>query len=343
MAASVSGSQTLADGAASTKREEPVKGLHGKLLAVAVAVVALARVDAAEAQDAVRIGGVGNYGPVLPVLAAQELGLFEKAGVEVEFTNFKGGSASMEGLAAGEVDLINFFPPGHALAQRGGVEATIVSAGTLTPRGWHIVVGADSDIASLEDLAGGKIGVTSNGSTTDFFALWAADQAGGDMTRVPLGGAGLVPNLLSGNVDAIVAYPPLSYRVLSGGEGKSLVHLGEAMEPNLPDVWIASDALIESNPEGLQQALVGLYSAIVYMQENPEWSIDFIVEQTGLDEAIATEEYENTIKGLSADGDLKEEWVAKSLELGTLAGIDDLPEASTMFTDQFVPVETISP
>ena len=323
-------------------REDIVKGFR-KILALALAIFATAGFGVAHADGVVRIGGVANYGPVLPVIAAQELKLFEKAGVKVEFTNFNGGSASMEGLAAGEVDLINFFPPGHALAKRRGVKATIVSAGTLTPRGWHIVVGKDSKVSAMKDLAGKKIGVTSNGSTTDFFALWVADQAKGEMTRVPLGGAGLVPNLLSGNVDAIVAYPPLSYKVVGAGDGKSLVHLGEAMTPNLPDVWIASDKLIETNPEGLEKALVGLYSAIVYMQKNPEWAIDFIAKKTGLPKEIATEEYNNTFKGLSPDGNLKGAWVEESLKLGKLAGLDDLPPASTMFTDRFVPVKTITP
>jgi NitT/TauT family transport system substrate-binding protein len=320
-----------------------VKRFKAKTFAALIAAFTAIGFVPAEADEVIRIGGVANYGPVIPVIAAQELKLFDKAGVEVQFTNFNGGSASMEGLAAGEVDLINFFPPGHALASRRGVKATIVSAGTLTPRGWHIVVGKDSKISSLKDLAGKKIGVTSNGSTTDFFALWAASQAGGEITRVPLGGAGLVPNLISGNVDAIVAYPPLSYKVLGAGDGKSLVHLGEAMTPNLPDVWIASDEIIAKNPDGLEKALVGLYSAIVYMQNNPEWSIDFIAKKTGLAKEIATEEYNNTIKGLSSDGNLKEEWVAESLKLGTLAGIKDLPSAASMYTPKFVPVKTIAP
>jgi len=312
-------------------------------LAATAAIMASLGASAALADSVIRIGGVANYGPVLPVKVAQALKLFEKAGVKVEFTNFSGGSASMEGLAAGEVDLINFFPPGMALAKRRGVKATIVSAGTLTPRGWHIAVKKDSAISSLKDLAGKKIGVTSNGSTTDFFALWVAAQSGGDMTRVPLGGAGLLPNLLAGNVDAIVAYPPLSYKVIGSGDGKSLVHLGEVMKPNLPDVWIASDKLIKENPEGLRKALVGLYSAIVHMQNNADWSIDFIAKQTGLPKKIATEEYNNTFKGLSSDGSLTEAWVAASLELGKLAGLENMPPAKEMFTDAFVPVKAIKP
>src|SRR3546814_14797075 len=82
--------------------------LHGCLAAAAVAmIVGTADRPLADEVPSIRIGGTGNYGPVLPVIAAQELGLFEKAGVDAEFTNFSGGSASMEGLAAGAVDLID--------------------------------------------------------------------------------------------------------------------------------------------------------------------------------------------------------------------------------------------
>ncbi len=228
----------------------------------------------------IRFGGTGNYGPVLPVIAAQTLGLFDKAGVKAEFINFSGGSASMEGLAAGEVDLINFFPPGLALALARGVKAKVVSAGTLTPRGWQIMVKKGSPITDIKHLVGKKIGTSANGSTTDFFALWAAQKAGGTMIRVPVGGGGLIPSLISGNVDAIVAYPPLSYKVAFSGDGSTLIDLGTAMEPNLPDVWIASEKAIMTNPEGVRRGLVGLFGAIKYVKTRPDWSIKFIEEQT---------------------------------------------------------------
>src|SRR5689334_1826753 len=77
-----------------------------------------------------RIGGTPNYGPVLPVHAANALGLFKKQGLTAEFTGFSGGSAAMEAVAAGEADLVNYFPPGLALARQRGVAATIIAAGT---------------------------------------------------------------------------------------------------------------------------------------------------------------------------------------------------------------------
>ena len=310
---------------------------------VASAALAAALTTSVSAQDVIRIGGVANYGPVIPVLVGEAIGTFKKAGVDMKFTGFAGGSAAMEGLAAGEVDLVNFFPPGVALAKARGVKGTIVSASTLTPRGWWIMVKKDSPINDVKGLASKKIGITSNGSTTDFFALWAGQQAGGTVTRVPVGGGGLIPGLISGNVDAIIAFPPLSYRATLSGDGKTVVDLGQAMGNNLPDVWVASDKMIAEKPEVLRKGLVGLYSAIVHMKANPDWTIKFLVEKAKLEEAVARQEFENTVKGLSEDGAIKEEWVAASLALGTLAGIKDLPAPKTLYTDKFVPVTTIKP
>ncbi|MGG5890567.1 ABC transporter substrate-binding protein [Falsiroseomonas sp. HC035] len=301
---------------------------------------ALSRPALAQARP-MRIGGTPNYGPVLPVIAAERLGLFAKAGVAVEFTGYAGGSASMEGMAAGEADLINFFPPGAALARARGVRSTIVSAGTLTPRGWKVMVAKSSPVTEMRQLAGKKIGITANGSTTDFFALWVGQQAGGTVARIPLGGGGLIPSLIAGNVDAIVAYPPLSYQLESSGDGRVLVDLGTAMQPNLPDVWIASEKVVAERPDDVRRALVGLYSAIRHMKRNPEWAIRFIQDQNRFTPEIARLEFENTIMGLSDDGELREEWVEASLGLGRLAGLQNLPAAKDMFTTRFVPVTPI--
>jgi len=297
----------------------------------------------AHADDVIRVGGSSNYGPVLPVTAAQELKLFDKVGVKVQFTGFPGGAAGMEALAANEADIINFFPPGLALAKRRGVKATIVGAGSLTPHGWAVVVKKDSPLKDAKDLAGKKIGVSASGSTTDFFALWAGNEAGGAVNRIPVGGPGLLPNLLSGNVDAIIAYPPLSYKVLLAGTGRSLVDFGQAMPANVPDVWVASDAMIEKNPDGVQKVLVALYSAVAYMQGHPDWTIKLIEKHFGLSPEIAKQEYENTIKGLSVDGAIKGEWVEESLKLAKLAGMSDVPPANELFTDRFVPIKVVEP
>lgn len=320
-----------------------MRDIDRSVLAGAVSALLLFASGKAEAQVVIRVGGTPNYGPVLPVQAAQKLGLFDKAGVKVEFTGYQGGAASMEALAAGEADIINYFPPGVALAKARGVKATIVSAGTVTPRGWRVMVKKDSTLADVKSLVGKKVGTSAPGSTTDFFALWTQREAGGNFTRVPVGGAGLIPNLTAGNVDAVVAYPPVSYQIENTGVGKTLIDLGTAMKPNVPDVWVAADKALADKKDGVVKFLAAFYGAVQYMQANEDWTIKFIQEQTKFDPAVAKQEYDNTVKGLSTDGVLKEEWIAEALTLASLAGMKDLPPVKSLYTADYVPVKPLAP
>src|SRR3546814_12268494 len=104
------------------------------------------------------------------------------------------------------------------------------------------------------------------------------------------------------------------------GDGRILLDLGEAMEPNLPDVWIASDEAIEENPEAVKRALVALYSAVQYMTANPAWTVKFIQARPKSGAELARKELENTIMGLSDDGALQPKWAPSCSPLDTHAG-----------------------
>ena len=62
------------------------------------------------------------------------------------------------------------------------------------------MVKSDSKIQKVAELAGKKVGITSAGSGTDILARWTMAEEKVKYTRVPLGGGGLVPNLLTGIV-----------------------------------------------------------------------------------------------------------------------------------------------
>lgn len=244
----------------------------------------------------------------------------------------------MEALAAGAADIINYFPPGVALASKRGVKAKVVASGTLRPTGWYMMVKKDSPITSPKDLAGKKVGVTAAGSTTDFFTRWVADKAKVKVDIIPVGGGGLIPNLLAGNLDAILAFPPIGYRLLLAGDGRILVDLGKEMEPNLPDVWVASQAIIEKNPTAVRGILKALYAAARHLKQNPQFAVQYIKDFNNYELPVARMEYERTIMGLSDEGLVKREWLQNSLDLARLAGLGDLPPVEEIFTDQFVPV-----
>jgi len=309
-----------------------------RLTAKSLAVAALlAYASSASAQTTVKIGlAVPNYGPYAPVHAAEELGYYKENGIKPEITAYRGGAAAQEALAAGAVDILSFFPPGAALAVKKGIKEKVVGIGSATPYGWHIVVMTNSPYKSVKDLAGKKVGITAKGSTTDFYALWAANRAGVPVETIPVGAASLIPTLKSGQIDAAVLNSPLPFKLMIPGEGRSLVDLGKEMEPTLPDVWIATQALIDSNPKAVEGTLRAIYKATAYMKKNRAYAIDFMRKFTGeKDDRVIELEYDVVLSGRPTSAKIERSWIEASLALAKLGGITDLPAIDEIFTDRF--------
>ena len=313
------------------------KRLLGHLAAAFALAIGFGVAASAVAQQKVRIGlAVPNYGPYAVVYAADDLGYYKQNGINVEITAYRGGSAAQQALVAGAADIINFFPPGVALAVKKGVKEKIVAVGEPNPHGWHIMVRADSPIRTLKDLAGKKIGISAKGSTTDFYALWAGSKGGVKVRTIPVGGAGLMPTLKSGQVDAVVLFPPLTFKLLISGEGRSLVDLSKEMAGTLPDVWVATQELIDTRPAVVEGVLRAIYKAVAYMQANRDYSLKYLKAFTRQkDDRVVELDYEIGIKGRATSAMIKPEWLKDSLALATRAGITDLPPISELYTDKF--------
>ena len=309
----------------------------GPLAIALVSLLVLACASSARAQTTVKIGlAVPNYGPFAPVYAADELGYYKENGVAAEITAYRGGPAAQEALAAGAADIINFFPPGVAIAVKKGIKEKVVGIGSAKPLGWHIVVMAASPFRSVADIAGKKVGITAKGATTDFYALWAANRAGVKIETVPVGAPALIPTLKSGQIDVAVLNSPLSFRLIVPGEGRSLVDLGKEMEPTLPDVWVATQSLIDGNPKAVEGTLRAIYKATAYMKKNRAYGIEYLRKFTGeKDDKVVELEYDVVLAGRPTSARIEPAWVEASLALAALGGITDLPPVPELFTDRF--------
>jgi len=315
----------------------PQRQVTWPLAIIVVCLLVLACASAAHAQTSVKIGlAVPNYGPFAPVYAADELGYYKESGVAAEITAYRGGPAAQEALAAGAADIINFFPPGVALAVKKGIKEKVVGIGSAKPLGWHIVVMATSPFRSAADIAGKKVGITAKGATTDFYALWAANRAGVKIETVPVGAPALIPTLKSGQIDVAVLNSPLSFRLIVPGEGRSLVDLGKEMEPTLPDVWVATQSLIDGNPKAVEGTLRAIYRATAHMKKNRAYGIEYLRKFTGeKDDKVVELEYDVVLAGRPTSARIEPPWVEASLALAALGGITDLPALPELFTDRF--------
>jgi NitT/TauT family transport system substrate-binding protein len=293
------------------------------------------------AEDVVRIGlPTKTYWPTIVAETALRQKLFEKEGIRAELTIYRSGGETFEGLAAGAADIILDPPSLVATGRTKGIASKLVAGGALAYYGWHLMVPANSKITEVAALEGKKVGITAAGSGSDLLALWTMEDRKVKFARVPLGGGGLVPNLLSGNVDAIVLYSPLTFQMLRSKEAVSLIDFGTAVPPHLNSGWIATDKLINEKPQVVQRTVNALYGALALLRDRREHAIKLIAEIDELSPEIAVAEYEGNIVKLSADGEIRLEWVTRSLELAALGGMTGLAPASDIFVTDFKPVPT---
>src|SRR5215510_626548 len=236
--------------------------------ALALAAFALVATSAAAGAETIRVGlPTKTYWPTTIAETAVRQKLFEKEGLTAELTIYRSGAETFEGMAAGAADIILDPPSLVSAGRKKGVMSKIVAAATMGNFGWQLMVPAKSTL-DVKDLNGKKVAITAAGSGSDLLALWTIQDRKIDFTRVPVGGGGLVPNLLAGNVDAAVVYSPLSYQILKSGEARTLIDYFTAVPANLTAGWIVLDKFATEKPQVVQKALNALYGAVAFMRSN---------------------------------------------------------------------------
>jgi NitT/TauT family transport system substrate-binding protein len=314
-----------------------------KLSRLLPALAALLAVSAANAET-VRIGlPTKTYWPTTIAETAVKQKLFEKEGITAELTIFRSGAETFEGLAAGAADIILDPPSLVSAGRKKGVMSKIVANAAMGNFGWQLMVPVKSTL-DVKDLNGKKVGITAAGSGSDLLALWTIQDRKIDFTRVPVGGGGLVPNLLAGNVDAAVVYSPLSYQILKSGEARTLIDYYASVPANLTGGWIVTDKFVAEKPQVVQKALNALYGAVAFMRANRDATIKLIADLYEIPPEIAGLEYDNTIMKLETSGDMSapniKDAVQLSMDLAKLGGLKDIMPTEELYSTQFKPVPT---
>ena len=233
------------------------------------------------------------YWPTIVVEAALRQKLFEKEGISAELTVYRGGAEELEGLAAGAADIILITPFLVSVGRTKGIGARMIGAGNQDYAGWHMMVSSKSKVTKPEELSGKNVAITSTGGGADLLALFLQQARKIQYTRVSVGGGGLVPSLTSGNVDAVVVPPPLSYNLLKSGEARSLVDFSKEIPVHQAGGWTTSEKNIRERPDVIQKALNAIYGGLAWLNANRDQAIKLIAEIDEIPADIAAVEYEN--------------------------------------------------
>lgn len=184
---------------------------------------------AAQTKVTIAIGGASCL-CYLPTVLAKQLGEYEKAGVNVEMVDFKGGSQALTAVLGGSADVVSgYFDHCVNLAAKGQhLQAFVVY--DRYP-GLVLVVSPKQtgSIKSVKDLAGKKVGVSAPGSSTHYFLNFLLKKNGVDTGSVGVIGIGLgataVAAMEQGSVDAAIMLDPAVTQLQ--GRNKDLVILSD--------------------------------------------------------------------------------------------------------------------
>src|SRR6201996_3169885 len=183
-------------------------GLIGTLLALFLT----SGVAAAASKITIAVGG-GACLCYLPTVLAKQLGEFEKAGLDVDLVDLKGGSDALKAVLGGSADVVSgyFDHCVNLAAKKQELQAFVVY--DRYP-GLVLVVAPShtKEINSVKDLAGKKVGVTAPGSSTDFFLKFLLKREGLDPASAAVIGVGLnataVAAMEQGQIDAAMMAEP---------------------------------------------------------------------------------------------------------------------------------------
>jgi NitT/TauT family transport system substrate-binding protein len=183
-----------------------------RLGAALVALVLSSGLALAQSKVTLAIGGASCL-CYLPTMLAKQLGEYEKAGVNVEMVEFKGGSEALKAVMGGSADVVSgYFDHCVNLAAKGQHLQSFVVYDRYP--GFALVVSPkhSAEIKSIKDLANKKIGVSAPGSSTDFFLKYILKKNGVDPNSVGVIGVGLGASAIAameqGQVEAAIMLDP---------------------------------------------------------------------------------------------------------------------------------------
>jgi NitT/TauT family transport system substrate-binding protein len=219
--------------------EEMMRKLWGRLAGTLLALAMTSGLAAAQTRITVAVGG-GACLCYLPTVLAKQLGEFDRAGLNVELVDLKGGSDALKAVLGGSADVVSGYFD-HCVNLAAKKQELVAFVVYDRYPGLVLVVSPshNGEIKSIKDLAGKKVGVSAPGSSTDFFLKYLLKKNGLDPAGTSVIGVGLgataVAAMEQGQIDAAVMLDP-SVTVLQGSH---------------PDLRILSDTRTQKDTLGV--------------------------------------------------------------------------------------------
>jgi len=205
--------------------------------------------------------------------------------VTVNWVQSAGSAAANEALKAGSIDIGSTAGSAALLARSNG--SPIQAVDVYSQPNWAaLLVGADSDIDSVEDLKGKNI-AANVGTDPYFFLLQSLEEAGvglDEVTITQLAHADGKTALESGAVDAWAGLDPLLSASVASGASKIIY---DNPDFNSYGFLNATETFLEASPDVVQVVVSAYEKARAWAAENPDEAAQILADVAAIDIEIA--------------------------------------------------------
>jgi len=246
--------------------------------------------------EKVRLGysGVGSGEEVHHF--TKEVGLFNKAGLDVEIIYIPGGSTVVQAMASGEVQFGRGSATEVVSAHMAGFQLKILAA--LIDKFVYSFV-TPATIAKPQDLKGRAVAISRFGSGSDFITRMALKswglEPGKDVTILQVGNsperlAAIVGGKVHGSILSLSQTPrakKLGLRVLAD--------LSQIDTEYPQGVLYVTSSLIEKRPDLIRSFLSAYVEGIRQFKTNKQVAFNIIAKSSGLKDRAEIEEYHSLL------------------------------------------------
>jgi sulfonate transport system substrate-binding protein len=289
----------------------------------------------------------------LPLTVTQRLGLFRDQGVDVDISDFAGGSRSLQALIGGSADVVTgAFDHTIQMQAKNQAVMAVVELGQFPGFVLALLAAKAPSYRSPADLKGMKIGVTAPGSSTHFMALQLMAKNGLKPDDASFLGVGATTTAIAavkrGEIDAIVNTDPAV--ALLQREGLIKIVADTRTREGTREVYggiypaavlYASPAFIDKNPRTVAALVSAFVRGLAWIQSHsPEEIAAVVPEDYALgDKPLYIQAIKNSLPMYSPDGRFAPEGAETAYNV--LKAFD--PEVrnakidlATTYTDRFV-------
>jgi NitT/TauT family transport system substrate-binding protein len=227
-----------------------------------------------------------------PLAVAEEAGIFEQVGLDVDLRYFADYLGSLDALAAGELDGNTQTLNDTMFSVASGTPEVIVVVNDNSTGNDAII--CDESITSIADLAGKTI--AAEPGVVDHFLLLQGLESEGlteddiDFRGVLTGDA--AAGFAGGEFDCVGVFAPFTLQALER-EGSHVVFDSADYPGTIPDHIVVSPELIADRPGDVQALVDAWYLTLEYIDEHPDEAIAIMADVA----EVTPEEYEQFAEG----------------------------------------------